>query len=89
MQASHVNFKQIAGTTTLANLAVEHTLRSDAEISTPCNKALDTLGKTPINVYILSAYLEHYKPKSFIIYEWFSKRFSFAVLWPQAIPGSK
>lgn len=38
--------------------AVDDTPQPDAKAVTPSNKALNTLGKTPIDVYTLSSYLK-------------------------------
>lgn len=67
MQASIVNLLQIAGIHMSAIHAVDATPQPDAEAITPKNKALNTLGTTTINVYILFSHLKDYKTKSFII----------------------
>lgn len=60
MQASIVNLLQIAGIHMSAIHAVDATPQPDAEAITPSNKALNTLGTTPINVYILFSHLKDY-----------------------------
>lgn len=67
MQASNVNLLQIASIHKSAVHAVDATPQPDAKAITPSNKALNTLGTTPIDVYTLSSYLEDYNAKSFII----------------------
>lgn len=47
--------------------AADTTPQPDAEAITPSNKALNTLGTTPIDVFTLSSYLKVYKAKSLII----------------------
>lgn len=65
MQAS--NLLQIAGILMSAVHAVDATPQPDAKAITPSNKALNTLGTIPIDVYTLSSYLKDYKANSVII----------------------